>query len=111
MSAYFILCSSLIFLPYSVIIKVAGVRLPAHLLGCLSSGSVEGAATLFIYSSMMRLTLSRSSSSVSHFSMSSRIAFSNASVTFTSFIHLTPFKKLFGFALHSYITPFSCTCQ
>nr|DAD69941.1 MAG TPA: hypothetical protein [Caudovirales sp. ctFWA4] len=107
MSAYFILCSSLIFLPYSVIIKVAGVRLPAHLLGCLSSGSVEGAATLFIYSSMMRLTLSRSSSSVSHFSMSSRIAFSNASVMFTSFIHLAPFKKLFGFALHSYIKPFS----
>ncbi|WAK79680.1 hypothetical protein [Flavonifractor phage Castelnaud] len=44
----------------------------------------------------MRLTLSRSSSSVSHFSMSSRIAFSNASVTFISSIHLTPFCKRLG---------------
>ena len=75
------------------------------------SGSVEGAATLFIYSSMMRLTLSRSSSSVSHFSMSSRIAFSSASVTFTSFIHLAPFKKLVGFALHAYITLIRVICQ
>nr|DAE03731.1 MAG TPA: hypothetical protein [Myoviridae sp. ct3D84] len=54
------------FLPYLVIIKVAGVRLPAHLVWRLSSGVLAEVATLFIYSlSIMRLTLSRSSSSVS----------------------------------------------
>nr|DAL20490.1 MAG TPA_asm: hypothetical protein [Caudoviricetes sp.] len=42
---------------------------------------------------MMRLTLSRSSSSVSHFSMSSRIAFSNASVMFISFMPSLPFTR------------------
>lgn len=62
----FILHPTLIFLPYLVIIKVAGVRLPAHLVWCLSSGVLAEVATLFIYSlSIMRLTLSRSSSSVS----------------------------------------------
>nr|DAM01621.1 MAG TPA: hypothetical protein [Caudoviricetes sp.] len=32
-------------------------------------------------------------------------------MTFTSFIHLAPFKKLFGFALHAYITPIRVICQ
>ena len=39
--------SSLIFLPYSVIIKAAGVRLPARLSGCLS-GVLDGAAAHFL---------------------------------------------------------------
>nr|DAQ71415.1 MAG TPA: hypothetical protein [Caudoviricetes sp.] len=82
----------MIFLPYSVIIKVAGVRLPAHLFGVGSGVLVRGGRFLF-YSSMMRLTLSRSSSSVSHFSMSSRIAFSNASVTFKSVTASLPFVR------------------
>lgn len=86
--------STLIFLPYLVIIKVAGVRLPAHLVWCLSSGALAEVATLFIYSlSIMRLTLLRSSSSVSHFSMSSRIAFSKASVTFISVKSSLPFIR------------------
>ena len=72
-------------------------RLPARLLGCVS-GVLSGAAAHFFYSFMMRLTLSRSSSSVSHFSMSSRIAFSRASVTFISVISSLPFKKLVGLA-------------
>nr|DAL14561.1 MAG TPA_asm: hypothetical protein [Caudoviricetes sp.] len=42
---------------------------------------------------MIRLTLSRSSSSVSHFSMSSSIAFSNASVMFISFMPSLPFTR------------------
>nr|DAD83882.1 MAG TPA: hypothetical protein [Myoviridae sp. ctuSi15]DAT97765.1 MAG TPA: hypothetical protein [Caudoviricetes sp.] len=66
----------------------------------------------FFYSSIIFLTLSRSSSSVSHFSMSSRIALSNALVTFMSSIHLTPFcKGLSLSALHLHCTPFRFTCQ
>nr|DAD83935.1 MAG TPA: hypothetical protein [Siphoviridae sp. ctZZK17] len=80
--------SSLIFLPYSVIIKAAGVRLPARLSGCCERRSLRGGRSLF-YLPMIRFTLALSSSSVSHFSMSSRIALSRASATCISFIHLT----------------------
>ena len=47
---------------------------------------------------MIRLTLSRSSSRVSHFSISSKIARRSASLTFKS-IHLIPFCKRFHLCL------------
>lgn len=93
---------ALIYLPYTVIIKAAGVRLPAHLWWCGAVGFGRQPPH-FIYSFMMRLTLSRSSSRVSHFSMSSRIALSNASVTFISFIHPIPFCKSFGSLPYEYM--------
>lgn len=48
---------SLIFLPYSVIIKAAGVRLPARLSGCLSSGALAGVATLFYALTLLSRTI------------------------------------------------------
>lgn len=69
-------------------------KAPGSPWGVWGGGFVRVSRPTF-YSFMMRLTLSRSSSSVSHFSMSSRIAFSSASVTFISSIHLTPFCKRF----------------
>ena len=95
----------LILCVYLYIIKVAGVRLPAHCFGFEAVGCGGRPPLFFIYSFIMRLTLSLSSSSVSHFSMSSRIAFNNASVMFISFIHLAPFCKRFCIsALQSYYT-------
>nr|DAG42604.1 MAG TPA: hypothetical protein [Caudoviricetes sp.] len=57
------------------------------------------------------MTLSRSSSSVWHFSMSSSTALSSASVVFTSFISSLPFLSGSTVALHILLYTFLCVCQ
>ena len=80
-------------------IKAVGVMLPIRLhCGAFRAVVLGGHRSFYLPSPMIRLTLSRSSSRVSHFSISSKIARRSASLTFKS-IHLIPFCKRFHLCL------------
>nr|DAL19785.1 MAG TPA_asm: hypothetical protein [Caudoviricetes sp.] len=66
--------------------------------GAFRAVVLGGHRSFYLPSPMIRLTLSRSSSRVSHFSISSKIARRSASLTFKS-IHLIPFCKRFHLCL------------
>ena len=92
------LYSTLIFLPYSVIIKVVGVRLPAHLCGCCER-RFSGGRSLFIYAlTLLSRTISAAASGLSavasiSFAMFSRNWLSSAVVI--SAISSLPFVRAF----------------
>ena len=80
-------------------IKAVGVMLPIRLhRGAFRAVVLGGHRSFYLPSPMIRLTLSRSSSRVSHFSISSKMARRSASLTFKS-IHLIPFCKRFYLCL------------